>query len=193
MIFAMHNKLIFLMGVSGSGKDTVQNALLSDDLVSVNSTVDRPLRPEEVDGEKYDFVSSDTFQQFIDEDDFIEYALVHQKYHYGTRKSLVQQIFDKGKNVLKQVDIHGREQIVAKPELRGFCRSVFMDITDDVIRQRILNRDPSISEEEIQRRLESAQYERSKAVELCDMVIDVSAMTMEEQAATMKEAVESFL
>ncbi|USN56842.1 MAG: guanylate kinase [Candidatus Peribacteria bacterium] len=192
----MNQKLIFLMGVSGSGKNTVQPGLLADEslqLEQVNTTTTRPLRPGENHGLFYDFVSQERFDELIQAGDFIEYALVHDKYYYGTRKSLVQDVFSHHKNVLKQLDIHGWEQIVHRPEVRSYARSVFMTISDETIRQRILSRDETIAEEEIQRRLMSAHYERQKATELCDVVIDVEDMTPEEQCHRLKDLIVGLL
>lgn len=185
----MQQRAIFLMWVSGSGKTTIQPGLLAMkelDLVQVNTTITRPMRLGEIQGEFYDFVSDERFEELKRQDDFIEYALVHQQYYYGTRKSLVDKAFATWKNVLKQVDIHGREQIMAQDNVRQYSRSVFMDVSDETMRERILQRDITTSKEDIHHRLESAHYERLKAQELCDVVIYVDGMSPEEQLDAVK-------
>lgn len=192
----MDHKLLFLMWVSGSGKSTVQPWLLATEdlqLVQVNTTTTRPMRPGEVQGDGYDFVSEDRFVELIEQGDFVEWAWVHQKYRYGTRKSLVQGVFEQGNNVLKQVDAAGREQIVAHDEVRAYARSVFMDLSDEVMRERIMSRDETVSEEEIERRLHSARHERMIAHELCDIVIDVEGMSREEQLGVVRDAMKSLV
>ena len=58
--------------------------------ITVNTTTTRPIRPGEINGVTYDFVSDERFDELVQHDDFIEYAWVHKKYRYGTRKSLIQ-------------------------------------------------------------------------------------------------------
>jgi guanylate kinase len=151
------------------------------------------MRSGEVQGDIYDFVSDERFEELKQQHDFIEYALVHQQYYYGTRKSLVQSAFAAGKNVLKQVDIHGWEDIVEQDDVRQYSRSVFMDVSDETMRERITQRDSTTSEEDIQHRLESARYERLKAEELCDVVIDVDGMTPENQLDVVREIIRELL
>lgn len=185
------SQLVFLMGVSGAGKNTIQDVLFDDDMfVGINTTTTRPMRAGEEQGVQYDFVTDEVFQGLIDDDDFIEYALVHKKYYYGTRKSLVQSALGEWKTVLKQVDMAWWEQILKQDDVRSYARSVFMDIDDETIKTRILLRDPSTEWEEIERRIESAQYERAKAQELCDIYVDVSVWDKETQLAEVRALIE---
>ncbi len=182
--------------MSGSGKSTIQPLLLASDdlrLRQVNTTTTRPMRDGEVQGEMYDFVSDEVFEKMKNDDAFVEYALVHQKYYYATPKQAIQDVFSEDYSVLKQVDIYGWEQIIEQDDVRRYSRSVFMDVSDETMRARMVARDASITEEEVARRLESAQYERLKAQELCDVVIDVDGMGVEEQFAVAKGAIEDLL
>jgi len=140
------------------------------------------MRPGEVNGDVYDFVSHEQFLQWIKEWDFVEYALVHQKYLYGTRKSRVFEVFAREKYALKEMEINGWEKVVEDPFTRAYCRSIFFNISDDLIEFRLRDRDPTIKEEEIQRRLLSAKKERNLAPQLCDFYFDVSECTRDEQA-----------
>ncbi len=196
MCFVMSQKAIFLMGVAGSGKTTIQPDLLAEKdfhFAQVNTTTTRPMRDGEVQGEMYDFVSDEIFEKMKDADAFVEYALVHQKYYYATPKQAIEDAFVQGNNVLKQVDILGWEQIMEQDDVREYARSVFMDVSDETMRARMVARDVSITEEEILRRLESAQYERVRAQELCDVVVEVDHMTKEEQVDVIKEIVAELL
>jgi guanylate kinase len=129
----------------------------------------------------YNFVTDEVFDALIAQDDFIEYARVHQKYRYGTRKSLVDVAMQSGCNVIKNLEIFGREQIVAKPEIKEYCYSIFMDIPDDEIVRRIVERDPRTTRDEIERRLASTNYEREQSKLLCDHYVDVFGMNRGEQ------------
>lgn len=186
----MKNKVIFLMGVSWCWKRTVaENLLLSDDIVSVNTTTTRPMRPWEKQWDKYDYVDDERFQYLIDHDDFIEYALVHQSYFYWTRKSLVEEAFDSGKHVIKEIEIYGWEKIVANPWVRDYCYSIFMNISDQKMMRRILDRNPDTTQKELENRLKSAPYEREQAKLLCDNYVEVEYMSRTEQARYVKKLI----
>lgn len=178
----MQTKLIFLMWVSGAGKSTILEKILTHTSYStVNTTTTRLIRLWETDGVTYNFVTDERFDALIEQDDFIEYAWVHQKYRYGTRRSLVDKAMQSKYNVIKNLEIFGREQIVAKVDIKSYCYSIFMDIPDDEIVRRIVERDPRTTRDEIQRRLASTNYEREQSKLLCDHYVDVFGMSREEQ------------
>ncbi len=71
------------MGVAGSGKNN--NALLHEswllklpNFAYVPSFTTRPMREWEINWEKYHHISPGEFQQKIDNDEFLECAVVHQ-------------------------------------------------------------------------------------------------------------------
>ena len=82
------NLTIVISAPSGSGKTTLINRILSNSkrYEFVISTTTRPKRSGEIEGMSYYFVSSDEFTNMIDNDEFIEWALVYRNY-YGTTKS----------------------------------------------------------------------------------------------------------
>jgi guanylate kinase len=102
-----HPSLVLLLGVSGSGKTTVMNYLIQQFpiLQYVTSTTTRDPRPGEVDGERYHFVSQESFQASIDAGEFLEYATVHGQNRYGTKRADIQQILEQGQVPIKEVDI----------------------------------------------------------------------------------------
>lgn len=61
--------LYFIVGVSGSGKGTLRDNLqkthLKKDLLFVHSYVTRPMRPGEINGDKYHFVSEEKFLEDV--------------------------------------------------------------------------------------------------------------------------------
>jgi guanylate kinase len=189
-------KLVFLMGVSGSGKNTIQPLLLKDktlNLGDVATTTTRPMRVGETQGDPYDFVSAERFEELRSEGDFLEYALVHHAYRYGTRQSQVHEVRASGRHAFKQIEVQGREQILAHEDIHQYARSVFMDISDETIRSRIVGRDDTITEDEIQRRLESAHMEREQAHRLCNHVIDVDSMTVDDQYRAVRDVLTELL
>ena len=68
------------------------------------------MRPGEVDGEDYYFVSRDYFLQKIEENDFLEHAEYCGEF-YGTPKSLVYEKIEQGKNVILEIEVAGAMQV----------------------------------------------------------------------------------
>ncbi|HKL44419.1 MAG TPA: hypothetical protein VJ892_04010 [Candidatus Absconditabacterales bacterium] len=168
----MKDKLILLMGVSGSGKTTLLTELLQthSQLILVPSYTTRPMRSNEKNGRKYWHISKDDFQRSIDGGEFLEYALVHQKYYYGTKISEIKKAFDKGLIPITELDMNGLEEI--RKDNKGIeYVSIFLDLPDDVMVERIKMRG-GIYQEEINRRLFSAQKERKLAKKYCDYVLN---------------------
>lgn len=98
---------------SGAGKTSLVNALLKDGdpllCVSVSHTT-RAMRPGEVDGVNYHFVSKDAFLAMRAENAFLESAEVFGNF-YGTSRDWVQQQLDKGLDVILEIDWQGAEQV----------------------------------------------------------------------------------
>ncbi|TDX46749.1 guanylate kinase [Orenia marismortui] len=104
--------LIILSGPSAVGKGTVLRALLKDydDICySVSATTRQP-RQGELDGKDYFFMSLNKFKKLIKEDEFIEWAEVHNNY-YGTPRSYVEETLATGKDVILEIDIQGAKQV----------------------------------------------------------------------------------
>ncbi len=173
----MKPKIIFLMGVSWSGKSTIRKEILKmDEVVYVPSCSTRVMRPEdgEKNGQPYWFFSKEEFEKMIDNDEFVEWATVHKVAYYGSRYSDLQDVLDQWKYPIKEIEILGLDKIVANGKIDGKYVTIFMDLDNETMRKRILWRQPNISQEELHNRLESADYERKRGHELCDYIIDAS-------------------
>lgn len=93
----MSNKKLFLLvGKSASGKDTLMNMLLSDfkEMKPLVSHTTRPMRTGEKDGETYHFVDDTTFEEMLDNGEFLEttsYTIESENkiYRYGLSKKEV--------------------------------------------------------------------------------------------------------
>ena len=73
-------KLIYLMGKSSSGKDTIYRELLKDTDLNLKKVVlytTRPIREGEVDGVQYHFVDDEVFNDFLKENKVIEDRVYH--------------------------------------------------------------------------------------------------------------------
>lgn len=103
-------KLIVFSAPSGSGKTTIVRHLLNVNKFNLEfsvSATSRAKRGEEIDGVDYYFLSLEEFKQKIKNDDFLEWEEVYRDNFYGTLKSEVQRIWDKGKHVIFDIDVVG--------------------------------------------------------------------------------------
>ncbi len=101
-----------LSSPSGAGKTTITRALLkqNEDLdVSVSVTT-RPRRPGEVQGQDYSFVDIPTFNEMIDNGEFLEHAKVFGHY-YGTPRESVEKSMAAGHDVIFDIDWQGTQQL----------------------------------------------------------------------------------
>jgi len=165
-------KIVFLAGVSGSGKTTMMQLLLQDECFEkVCSVTTRKPREGEISGDQYIFMNTGEFEYLIEQKKFLEYAYVHQIAYYGTRLDLIQQALSHGKYPLKTIDMIGMEVIEQKWKIEGHYISFFLDISEEVMKERILLRQPDMNNLELQHRLDSAAMERMIAKRLKNCII----------------------
>ncbi len=81
----MKGKLFVISGPSGVGKNTILNRLVEERKTSVIPfpATSRPIRPGEVDGVSYYFVSREQFEKMIAAGELLEFAEYVGNY-YGT-------------------------------------------------------------------------------------------------------------
>ncbi len=188
----MKDKLILLMWVSGSGKTTLMTKLLQahSQLMLVPSYTTRPMRSNEKNGRKYWYIAENEFKNAIDNDEFLEYATVHAKHYYGTKISEIEKAFARKLVPITEVDMHWLEKI--KKDNKGIeYISVFLDLSDEMMVDRIQKR-WSCEQEEIDRRVFSAQEERKKAEEFCDYILDTND-TLKNNIKNLNELVKKIL
>ena len=100
--------LIVVSGPSGAGKNTICQKLIKENSniwMSVSMTTRKP-RPLEKEGVDYFFVSSEEFENKINDNTFLEYASYNDNY-YGTPKDKVEEKLNEGKDVILVIDING--------------------------------------------------------------------------------------
>ena len=106
--------LIVLSSPSGAGKSTISRMLLAADgdvTMSVSATT-RPIRPGEVEGRDYHFVSGADFARMVDEGEFAEWAPVFD-HQYGSPQTPIKAALKAGRDVLFDIDWQGTQQLHA--------------------------------------------------------------------------------
>ena len=108
--------LIVISGPSGAGKGTICKKLLKKNknlYLSISMTSRSP-RGKEINGKDYYFVSKEEFEDRIKNNKFLEHAIVHDEKYYGTPKDKVEEMLDKGKDVILEIDIQGALKVKEK-------------------------------------------------------------------------------
>ncbi len=98
---------------SGGGKGAVTQALLKAEpelSLSVSATTRKP-RGDERDGVHYHFVDQARFDAMVDAGEFLEYARVFGRNHYGTPRAPVQAALAAGRDVIFDIDWQGYHQL----------------------------------------------------------------------------------
>ncbi|MEQ6125007.1 guanylate kinase [Pseudotenacibaculum sp. MALMAid0570] len=157
-------KLFVFSAPSGSGKTTIVRHLLSQERFGLEfsiSATSREPRGKEVDGTDYYFISLSEFKQKIKSEEFLEWEEVYKDNFYGTLKSEIERIWDKGKHVIFDIDVAGGLRIKRKfPEetLAVFVKPP--DINELIIR---LKKRGEESPEKIAMRVAKAPVEMATA------------------------------
>ena len=149
--------LFVLSAPSGTGKDTVINALKRRkmDFHVVSSVTTRAPRPGESDGNPYYFVDSETFERMIANNELLEYANVHGNW-YGQPMQQIKENLEAGRDVLLKIDVQGAATVRKKLPDAIFIFLVPGSL--DELVQRLAARDTE-TEEERRVRLNNARNE----------------------------------
>ncbi|CAH8356641.1 unnamed protein product [Eruca vesicaria subsp. sativa] len=104
--------IIVISGPSGVGKDAVINKLRESrqNLHFVVTATTRPMRPGEVHGKDYFFVTRDNFLSMVQNEELLEYALVYGEYK-GIPKKQIREFMSKGEDIVLRVDIQGAQTL----------------------------------------------------------------------------------
>jgi guanylate kinase len=156
----MTQKIIIITAPSGSGKTSITHHLLEKfpELEFSISATTRTARAKEKDGADYYFLTTEAFEEKIAAGEFLEWEMVYKGKYYGTLKSEIGRMWQKGKVPVLDIDVHGAMHI--KKLFPGKCLSLFIQApSDDELRRRLQNRGTETTES-LDARLHKAAYEK---------------------------------
>lgn len=148
---------------SGAGKTSLVAALVKkrpEICVSISHTT-RTMRPGEIDGVDYHFVSHATFEQMLGEGAFLESAKVFSNF-YGTSQAWVESTLAQGRDVILEIDWQGAAQV--RRQLPETVSLFILPPSREALRERLTGRgqDP---QEVIDARMAEAINEMTHYVE----------------------------
>lgn len=156
-------KVIIFSAPSGSGKSTIVQhliALYPQMEFSVSATSRAP-RGSERNGVEYYFFSNEEFRKLIEEDQFVEWEQVYSSHYYGTLKSEVRKIWDKGHVAIFDVDVKGGVNL--KKYFGDKALSIFIKAPSiQELRRRLVGRGTDSAEaieERVAKAAEELEYE----------------------------------
>ena len=168
----MHSQgtLYTISAPSGAGKTSLVAELLKRTPrlgVSVSHTT-RPMRPGEVNGVNYHFVSHAEFEKMLESSAFLEHAQVFDNF-YGTSQQWVESQLAVGEDVILEIDWQGAQQV---RRLMPDTVAIFiMPPSKEALNERLTGRGQDDSAV-IQRRMDAAVAEMSHYVESDFVVIN---------------------
>ena len=163
-------RLYIVSGPSGSGKDTILKEVFKKcpELFFSISSISRPMRPGEVEGEKYHFISKDEFLKLIEDDMLLEYNQFCGNY-YGSPKKPVLDAIENGRDAVLEVDVNGAKQV--RESMTDAVSIFIMPPSYSELRRRLSGRGTE-TEEVINARMETALQEISRASEYDYIVVN---------------------
>ena len=153
--------LVVISGPSGVGKDAViaQMRDSQPSLAFAVTATTRPMRPGEVDGHDYVFMSSKQFGAMLAEDGFLEHAEVYGN-RYGVPREGVRAALAAGRDVIVKIDVQGAATI---RQIAPDARLIFLAAPSPKELERRLRTRKTDSPEQLAVRIETAQHETQQA------------------------------
>lgn len=162
--------LIVISGPSGVGKDSVIKRMKERDLPFhfVVTATTRPRREGEEHGVDYFFISTEEFNEMIDQGELLEYAIVYDD-HKGIPAEQVRQALASGKDVIMRLDVQGAATMrKISPE----AILIFLTTQDEQeLIERLVERKTE-TRESMQIRIETARQELTQIEEFDYVVLN---------------------
>jgi guanylate kinase len=160
---AKEGKLVIFSAPSGAGKTTIVHHLLGKmpELEFSISATTRRARGDEEDGKDYYFISLPEFTHRIAKKQFVEFEEVYTGTFYGTLRTEIERIWDKGKTVIFDIDVEGGMHL--KRKYQDQALAIFVQPPSlEVLIERLTGRGTD-SAEKLQERFAKAEKELNYA------------------------------
>ena len=182
----MKNKTIVITGKSSSGKDSLQNHLVSNyDFINLVSHTTRPPRPNESNGYDYYFINKEDFINMNNKDLFVEtreYRVNTENgndiWYYGLSKSELDVTTILNKIVI--LDLKGMKEL-AEYVGRDNLFVVYLDCDSDTRIDRMIERG-GMTDEEISRRFRADELDFIGMEEDADLCANTEEYSTEDIA-----------
>ena len=153
--------LVVISGPSGVGKDAVIAQMRDSQpgLAFAVTATTRPMRPGEVDGRDYVFLSPKRFEAMLEAEGFLEHAEVYGN-RYGVPRQGVRTALEAGRDVIVKIDVQGAATI---RRIAPDAILIFLAAPSAAELERRLRTRKTDSPEQLTVRIETAQHETQQA------------------------------
>jgi guanylate kinase len=182
----MDKRVLIISGPTGCGESTITNEIVKRFPVfkRLVSATTRPMRVNEQEAVSYYFLSEETFKDEIAKGNIIEHTYIKNRaVYYGSYKPDLDKKIAAGFNIIANPDIVGAKYF--KENYNATTIFIKPDFIEN-IRKRILNREPDITDEELNHRLVNAEIEIATEMSYYDFVVT-------NKQDKLKEAVEEII
>lgn len=163
----MKSSIFIISGPSGAGEDSVMEGLKNYlDIERIVNTTTRKIRPGEVQGNPYYFISEEDFLNKAKSGEFIEYAREYNNNLYGVTKKELERVVSLKKIGLWKMEYKG--VMTAKKAFPGVI-AILLTAPWEILEKRIRRRH-SVSEEFVEER-KSYTEEWMKHTSIYDYIV----------------------
>ena len=159
-------KFIGINWASNAGKNTLIKNIINhypQDITQVISVKERGPSDWEIVGVDYHHYDRDTFEKWIINGEFVEYALYPRVngLYVGTRIKDISAVRDAGMHVIKEIEPQWL-QIALESQIKDQKIWIFIDVPIQELRRRMIERDKNIDED----RMNTAKIEKEEFLDL---------------------------
>lgn len=168
---------IILVGKTACGKSTTAKLMEAMGYQRIVTDTTRPKREGETDGIDYHFRTQDEFEALKEAGYYaesVDYEAAFGHCSYGSAK----EAYELKKDSVIVLNPYGLK-MVKKNVVSGSTISIFMDVPEDILVERLHTRGDT--EDEIVRRLEHDRIDFADMSEICDYTISVTGKETEEE------------
>jgi guanylate kinase len=161
-------KVVFLVGVSGAGKNTILEELLKTGKYKlvISHTTRQPRKNHgvmEKDGRDYHFVDEQEAMRMLQNNEFIE-AKIYSGNIYGTSVTEVEKVYEQGKIAISDIEVQGvAEYMNASPNVTPiFILPPDFETWQQRLKVRYAGKEPD--QADMQKRMDTAKKELQEAL-----------------------------